>query len=265
MKRATLACVLSLSTFARADEVYLKSGGRLSGQIVSEDGKTLVLEVGPGRISIAAASVTRIERGQTTLSVFRDRASRLPADDVQGWLELAFWAQERDLETQAREAFERVLRLDPGNAAANAALGRVQQGGRWMRAEESYRERGYVYYEGEWMTPAEQEARLRTRAAEAEATTARREGELRVREAEARARQAEAEAQLAEAEAQGTTYDGGIPLWWGYGGVGLVHPPFLPPPSTLLPPLPPRREPDRPQPRPQPRSQPKSRPATPSR
>ena len=33
--------------------------------------------------------------------------------------------------------------------------------GRWMSQEESYRARGYVSFEGEWMTPAEHEARLR--------------------------------------------------------------------------------------------------------
>ena len=47
---------------ARADEVFLKSGGRLSGQVVSEDGRSVVLEVGPGRVSVPAASVLRIER-----------------------------------------------------------------------------------------------------------------------------------------------------------------------------------------------------------
>jgi hypothetical protein len=64
-----------------------------------------------------------------------------------------------------------------------------------------------VKFEGEWMTPAEQQSiqRHRSSAAEAERATER------AREAEARAKEAEAKAREAEAE------DEGIPLYWGWG------------------------------------------------
>jgi hypothetical protein len=255
MKRAIIVLSL-LPGLAAADEILLKNGGKLTGQVVSEDARMLVVEVGPGRVSVPVANVLRIERGQTTLSVFRDRASRLSPEDVQGWLGLGFWALERDLVTQAHEAFVRVLRLDPQNAAANTALGRVQQDGRWMSADDAYRARGYVRYEGEWMTPVEHEARLRARTAEAQAAAAQREGELRAREAEARARQAEAEARRAEAEAQAGQAEGGIPLWGGWGGGTVVYPPILPPPTTLVPPIQPLPQPRAPRPQPNPRSRP---------
>jgi hypothetical protein len=237
MRRTLAAVALSLPVLAAADEVFLKNGGKLSGQIVSEDGQSVVLDAGPGRVTLAAANVSRIERGQTALSKYRERAGRLAAGDVQGWLELGFWAQERDLATQAQEAFERVQRLDPQNAAANAALGRVQMNGRYMSLEDSYRERGYVHHDGEWMTPAEHEARLRAAAAEAQAYASRREGEIRMREAEARAREAEADALRAEAEADAANTQGGIPLWWGWGGSSVILPPFLPHPHRVMPPF----------------------------
>ena len=239
-----LAC--SLGVPAHADEVYLKSGGRLRGEILSEDARSVVVEVGPGKVTVPAASVLRIERSRSPFGEYRERAARLETGDVQGWLQLAFWAHERDLGTQAQEAFEHVLRIDPGNAPANAALGRVQVDGAWMSLEDSYRRRGYVYYDGQWMTAAEQEARLRARAADDLAAAARREGELRVREAEARAQEAEAAARQAEADAEAAETEGGIPLWWGgAGGVGrafsppIVRPPHRPPPTTLHPPIPP--------------------------
>lgn len=236
MRRAIVLLTIALPVFGFADEVFLKGGGKMTGEVVSEDGQLVVLEVGPGKVTVPAARVLRIERSRSPLGTYRERASRLAADDVQGWLELAFWAQERDLDTQAQEAFERVLRLDPGNASANGALGRVQMDGRWMSPDESYRARGYVSFEGEWMTPAEHEARLRVRAAERQAQAAQREGELRVREAEARAQQAEAEARRAEAEAESSTY-GGIPYWWGWGG-SVIVPPVRPFPHPILPPRP---------------------------
>lgn len=235
MKRAIIVLAFALPAASSADEVFLKGGGKMTGEVISEDGQSVVVEVGPGKVSVPASRVLRIERSRTPLGAYRERAARLASDDVKGWLELAFWAQERDLDTQAQEAFERVLRLDPENASANGALGRVQTDGRWMSVEESYRARGYVYYDGQWMTPADQEARLKTRVAEAQAASAQREGELRVREAEARAQQAEAEARRAEAEAQGRSY-GGLPLWWG--GSSVIVPPRRPFPHSLLPPRP---------------------------
>jgi hypothetical protein len=250
MRPCVFVLVCSLGAAAHADEVYLKSGGRLTGEVVSEDARLVVVEVGPGKVTIPAANVLRVESSRSALGDYRERAARLETGDVQGWLQLAFWAHERDLGTQAQEAFEHVLRIDPGNASANGALGRVQLDGAWMSLEESFKRRGYVYYDGEWMTAAEQEARLRARAADELAASARREGELRVREAEARAREAEAEAQQAEADAQAAMTEGGIPLWWGWGGWGswgwsgfrppFVRPPHKHPPTTLHPPNPPK-------------------------
>jgi hypothetical protein len=247
MRPRVFVLVCSLVGAAHADEVYLKSGGRLTGEVVSEDARLVVVETGPGKVTVPAANVLRIERSRSALGEYRERAGRLETGDVQGWLQLAFWAHERDLGTQAQEAFEHVLRIDPGNASANAALGRVQMDGGWMSLEESYRRRGYVYYDGQWVTAAEQEALLRARAADDLAASARREGELRVREAEARAREAEAAARQAEADAEAATTQDGIPLWWGWGGWGwsgfrppFVRPPHRPPPSTLHPPIPPK-------------------------
>ena len=134
-----------------------------------------------------------------------------------GWLALARWAERRDLLTQAREAYEHVVAVDPENAAANTALGRVRLAGQWVTAEESYRARGYVPFEGGWVTPEERGAVLADRAAEAQAREMA--AEARAREAEARARTAEADARRAEAEAQGTS--SGIPYPYVYGGVGI--------------------------------------------
>lgn len=242
MKRTLVVLAFALPALGSADEVFLKSGGKMTGEVVSEDGQIVVLEVGPGRVSVPAARVLRIERSKSPLGGYRDRAARLSGDDVNGWLELAFWAQEHDLDTQAQEAFDYVLRLDPTNASANAALGRVQMDGRWMSPEESYRARGYVFFEGEWMTPAEHQARLQMKTAERQALAAQREGELRVREAEARAAQAEAEARRAEADSQNGLYGGygygygGYPYWWG--GSRVTVPPLRPFPHPVLPPRP---------------------------
>jgi hypothetical protein len=235
-----LAAIL-LPAAASADEVFLKGGGQLSGRIVSRTATTVEVDVGAGRIGVPASSVVRIEEGRSPLQDYEERAGRLAAEDVDGWVGLAGWAEARGLGTQAREAYHRALAASPEDPRANEALGNVKTGGRWVSEDESYRARGYVHYEGEWITPAEHEAILRERAAEDARDRERREAESRVREAEARAEEAEARAR--EVEAQQASE--GIPLWYGWG----AGPAYWPTGPIVRPPAPPTRPVARPVPR----------------
>jgi len=209
----TLLAALPLA--ASADELYLRSGGRLSGVVVEHRPDAIVIDVGAGRVTLPAALVTRVVEGTPAFAVFRERAARLADADVRGWLALGAWARDHELLTQSREAFEHVLAVDPGNAVAHRELGHVLVDGHWMTPEESYRARGYVYFEGSWMSPEERAGMIAERTAVTQARQAEAEAEARIREADARARAAEAEARRAEA-AYGPT--AGIPLGMAYGG-----------------------------------------------
>ena len=154
-----LACLLALApTFAHADEVFLKGGGRLSGRILSRTATSIEVEVGPGTITVPMSSVIRVEERRSVLHEYHERADGLRADDRDGWLRLAKWSSSQDLNTQARQAYTRVLALDPDQADANLALGRMRLDGRWVTEEESFRARGFIAFEGQWVTPAVQEA-----------------------------------------------------------------------------------------------------------
>jgi hypothetical protein len=216
---------VALAVPATADEIFLRGGGRVSGVIVQRTTEAITVETPPGLLTLSMKRVERIVEGRSAVEEFQDRAARLAPGDVNGWVALAHWAADHDLVTHSREAWHRVLAADPAHPEANAALGRVQLGGEWMSESEAYRARGYVEYEGRWVTPAEHEALLQQDAAEQAALLQNREAELRVREAEARAREAEARAR--EAEAAGSTSDEGIPLWWGWGGGVPLYPPFV--------------------------------------
>jgi hypothetical protein len=199
---------------ASADEVFLKGGGQLSGRIVSRTATTIEVDVGAGKVGVPVASVVRIEEGRSPLDEYDERASRLAPGDAEGWVALGDWASAKGLGSQARAAYTRALNAAPGDPRANAALGNVEVGGRWVSQDEGYRAKGYVQFEGEWITPAEHQAILRDRAAEA-AQDQRQQAEARAREAEQRAEEAEARARQAEADAQ--TQEG-LPLWYGWGG-----------------------------------------------
>lgn len=231
----------SLTSALGADEIHLVGGGRISGEIVERTASRIVLETGPGRVTLPMSRITKVVVSPSALSEFRARARGLAPGDAAGWAALAEWALQRDLATQAREAYQRVVAIDPGHAQANAGLGRALVDGRWLSEEESYRAQGLVLLDGAWVTPSERELALRERSA---ADLFERESAARVREAEARARAAEAEAQRAEAEAASADQPAeyGLPYWpYVYGGGGRAHPrhprrdrpdPEPPPPVT---------------------------------
>lgn len=265
MKRL-LVPVLLLAPLAAADEIHLKSGRTVTGVVVERTATTLVVDVGPGRVGFPLATVVKVVSAESDLAAYRDRSARLRADDVAGWTELGYWAREQGLETQAREAFEHAVRLDPAHGAAQRGLGRELYEGRWMTFAERQAERGLVELDGQWMSPAEREARM---AAE---DTARRQ-----RQAEDRARRAEEDAAAAEARAreaeerarEADDWDDGLPLWGvGGGGYGCYYDcqrgcpcvgtrpqqPPPPPPQQQAGPKPPGQGLVTPAPQPQPRS-----------
>jgi len=240
MNRIAAVSLLVLApSLAGADSVFLKSGGEIKGEVVEQRADAVVMEVGPGRVTVPMKNVARIVSSTTDLGVYHARAAALARGDVAGWLSLAAWAQRRNLATQAREAYEHVLDVDPMNADANLALGHVRMADGWLSGAEANRARGLVEFEGMWMTPQERQMRFEERAAADQERMAAREGEARAREAEARAREASARADAAEADARqvGTQQSDGIPLGWGYGA---GYAPFVPGPYNPFPVVPPR-------------------------
>jgi hypothetical protein len=244
MNRIAAVTLLALTpALAHADSVFLTNGGEIRGEIVEQREDGIVIEVGPGRVTVPRKNVARVVSSTTDLGVYHARAAALSPRDVAGWVNLAEWARAHDLGTQARDAFNRVLAVDPENAAAHLALGHVQIAGRWMDASDANRAQGLVEFEGTWMSAEERRDRIEDRRASDDDRRAAREAEVRVREAEARAREAEARARTAEADAQAASQpvDSGIPYPYVFqpGPYGGYPPPVIVPVDPVPPPPPP--------------------------
>ena len=208
MKRASILFVL-LPAALSADDVFLKGAGQITGRIVARSATSVEVDVGAGSVTVPLAQVERIQEGRCALDEYHERAQALAASDRAGWLALGRWASQQGLSKQAEEAYRRVLAIAPDDPDANQALGKVRLGDRWVSEEESYRARGYVELEGEWITPAEHAAILQAREAEQRKQAA----EAEAREAEDRAREEAARAAEQEAQQRG-------PVWWGAWGPG---------------------------------------------
>jgi hypothetical protein len=214
-----------LSAPVLADDVYLQGAGKISGRIVERTATSVTIEVSSGKVTVPMARVARIEERRSPLEEYEQRAAKLSPGDAAGWTALGDWAAANDMNTKAHEAWARAVAIAPNDPAANKALGNVQVGGRWVSEEESYKARGYVKFEGEWMTPAEQQRVLQERAAD-KADRARQDADRRARQAEEdRAREAEAQAKKAAEESAD-----GIPLWWAWGPGPNYWPSVQPPP-----------------------------------
>jgi hypothetical protein len=218
MKRLlSLSVIVLLPAVASADVITLRGGGELRGLVVERRADAVVLEVGPGRVTLPMSRVLRISSGGNELSEYRARAAAVPAGDADAWAALGEWARERGLYTPAGEAFARALAIDPRHERANLALGHVRLAGRWVTSDQWYREQGYQRFDGRWVSADEHRALLAERGAEATRRAELLEAEARVREAEARARAAEAEARRAEADLHASPGD--VPYYPVGGGV----------------------------------------------
>jgi hypothetical protein len=224
MKSSVVFGLVLLPALASADQVFLKGGREVSGVIVERSASHITLEVGPGRVSLPMDRVERVQEGSSPLREYRRRRAALAPDDVRGFVALGIWCRDQELFTQAREAFEHAVALDPGNATAQVALGNVRLGNRFVTQDEANRAQGLVRYQGTWMTPDERNALVEENQEDARAraeAAARREARER----------AEREAEAAAAQQAAAPY--GMPYspygYGGYGlGVGFPYAPYVP-------------------------------------
>lgn len=220
MKRAFLAiAVLAAPLFA--DEVHLRGGGRLTGQILAQTESDVTIDIGAGSMTVPMSTVVGIDRSTSPLQEYRERVASMSAGDIEEWRKLARWATGQGLSAQARDAYQVVHNAHPDDAEANRALGLVFHDNRWMTEEQTYEARGYVRYGGDWMLPAERDSILRDEEARAEAN--RLKVAAQVRESEATRKEEDAEEQRREDEerARNRLPTLGDPLW-GYNYVPSV-------------------------------------------
>ena len=217
MKRAIWVIALAAAPLF-ADEVYLRGGGRMTGEIVEQNEDSVTVDIGGGTLTAPMSSVVRIEESVSPLQEYRNRAANMTDGDAEAWRELARWAQGHALSSQSWEAYSQVIAILPDDREANEALGRVLVDGRWLSEDEAYRAQGYVEFEGSWMTPDERQTIVEERRA-------REEADRRANEAEIQAVQAEIDAEKERKAQEFERTTSGVDDWsqhgesvaWGWG------------------------------------------------
>ncbi len=168
LSRLALALAFSLARVsgARGDEVQLRDGRRLEGDILRRDKRGLVLKTGLGQLTFDAAEVVAVTYGPTRAQLFEERWKA--SSGAPDFFELGTWAAQVKLRSAAKRAMRRVVELDADHAGAHAFLGHVLYRGEWLSererdrraaadAEAERRAAGLVPYGDSWVTPEDKE------------------------------------------------------------------------------------------------------------
>lgn len=216
MKR--IAAFLILASAASADEVSLKSGGKIEG-IAKKEGDKVIVETLAGTTTVDASQVVGINTTHTAvIEIYYEKAKGIESSGKAiDFLELAIWCKAngasrflrasvdrvvilvknekdagvvRDLAARGRDhgignemrsVWERVLAIDANDETARRELGYRRHGDKWLTEEEWQVAQGNVLFEKRWISKEERDQILKERAARLEERireVERREGKV---------------------------------------------------------------------------------------
>jgi hypothetical protein len=229
MKRISLTAVLvaAAASLALADEVQLTNGSKIVGNVTKKDAQKVVVEVGPGTITLDSKDVSSINLGRTVLNEYDERwksvqDSKNPAEVY----ELLTWAKSKGLTRYVAPLANKILTLDPEHAGARAELRHEKVGGKWLTFEQAQEARGLVFLEDRWVTQAEIQLIAKRRLEARERAEAAEEARRQHREEVRMAHQAAVDAYNAQVNAALSSLDGYFytpsfafppyfrPYWW---------------------------------------------------
>jgi len=157
-----------------ADNVYLANGRKFEDVMAETTDSHVRIHLQGGVLVLPKSQVLRVEAGDSNLGEYLRRKEALkksPSTRAADWVELARWAQSKQLDQAMRESALAAAVLDPhapGLAPILRGFGYVldEQMDRWVRYEHAMRRKGFVQSNGHWITHEELQARARAQADE---------------------------------------------------------------------------------------------------
>jgi hypothetical protein len=157
-----------------ADNVYLVNGRKFEDVMAETLGSQVRIHLQGGVLVLPKSQVLRVETGDSNLGEYlrqKDALKKSPSTRAADWVELARWAQSKQLDQATRESALAAAVLDPhapGLAAILRGFGYVldEQLDRWVRYEDLMRRNGFVQSNGQWISREEYQARARAQADE---------------------------------------------------------------------------------------------------
>jgi len=152
------AALMLLSLSASADEVLLKSGGRVQGDIVSQDKTRVVLQTAYGSVTFDAADIQEVKESSSLEKEIRSELKNLQPSDTASRVKLASKAADAGLADLSKNIYTQIIAISPDDKDARQALGYVQYEGEWVTLRDKNTHEGLVPYQGQWMKAEERDA-----------------------------------------------------------------------------------------------------------
>jgi hypothetical protein len=159
---ASLLVGFASSAVAFADVVHLTNGRSFEGVVAEEGDQQVKIRMEEGTLTLPRSLVERVDKGDTSLAEFLRRKNelRLSGAGAGSWLDLARWAQSQGMSQAAREAALKAATLNPQLSGVEPILrsnGYVFDADldRWVSYDDSMRRKGFVQFNGEWISRRE--------------------------------------------------------------------------------------------------------------
>jgi hypothetical protein len=169
-RRAISICALFILAFPvilsplSADEVLLSTGGRIEGEIISQDSQQVVLQTAYGKVTFQTADISKVVHSSPLEKDLKLQLAGLAPSDIPGRLRLADAALSGGLRDMATNVYTQVIAIEPDERTARKALGYVLYDGEWVTQRERELHPGLVPYRGRWVKPDERESLRQTDA-----------------------------------------------------------------------------------------------------
>ena len=120
-----------------ADVFVLQSGAEVDGfQAGKTARKELIIGTATGTRKIAESLIKKTRPSADAAADFPKYFAALMKNDADGFAALGAWAKGRGLGTEAKQAFEKAVAIQPDHEAAKIGLGYQRVGGTWFTPEE---------------------------------------------------------------------------------------------------------------------------------
>jgi hypothetical protein len=166
-----LAAALSIGGAARADQIVLRGGAQIRGEVVPDprlpEYVLVQTERSASPIKYRKELVVKVVPEPSPLKEYLAKRDHV-GTGAQEQYEFGLWCQEQKLQAYADLHYRRAIEADKTFAPAHKKLGHVLYAGDWLTADELREAQGLVKYKGKWIS-REEKARLETdKAAAAE-------------------------------------------------------------------------------------------------
>jgi hypothetical protein len=234
-----------------ADDVYLVNGRKFEGVMTETTDSQIRIQMQGGVIVLPRSQVLRVEAGDSNLAEFlrrREALKKSPGTRAADWIELARWAQSRQLDQATRESALAAAALDPrapGLASLLRGYGYVldEQMDRWVPYADVMRRKGFVQVGSQWISREEYQEKLRDQREEETRRRADRDERTRA----AREERIAALTELAlTRELTRPSYPSVPGPYTPWGEPVILLPGFVMTPPVVIPPMPPMMMPGEP-------------------